>query len=66
VTFAPPATAGVHAASVSYAGLAPSDWIKLISRLGEIPDPVVGHSPSSAALPVAPSSGAEGQPGGNH
>ncbi len=65
IVFAPPAAAGAHASSVSYAGLAPSDWIKLIARLGEIPDPVVGHGPSQAALPVAPSAGAEGQAGGN-
>jgi murein DD-endopeptidase MepM/ murein hydrolase activator NlpD len=67
IVFAPPAAKGTRAASLSYAGLAPGDWIKLIARLGEIPDPVVGHGPSSAALPVAPSSaqGEEGQAGGN-
>ncbi|HEX5851930.1 MAG TPA: lytic murein transglycosylase [Solirubrobacteraceae bacterium] len=63
ITFAPRAAGGAHAASLSYAGLAPSDWIKLIARLGEIPDPVVAHEPSSAALPAAPSG--ERQAGGD-
>jgi len=46
-----------------YSGLAPSEWIKLIARLGEIPDPVVGHGPSSAAIPDA--SSGQGAAGGN-
>lgn len=31
--------------------LSPTQWIKLISRLGEIPNPQVANSPSSAAIP---------------
>ena len=30
-----------------------SEWIKLIARLGEIPDPTVASGPSSAAIPDA-------------
>ncbi|MGH2831468.1 MAG: lytic murein transglycosylase, partial [Solirubrobacteraceae bacterium] len=31
--------------------LSPDQWIKLIARLGEIPNPQVANSPSSAAIP---------------
>jgi murein DD-endopeptidase MepM/ murein hydrolase activator NlpD len=45
--------------------LSPSEWTKLVARLGEIPDPTVSRAPSSAALPDNP--GAEaGESGGNH
>ena len=32
--------------------ITPSQWIKLIARLGEIPDPSVSSGPSAAAIPV--------------
>ena len=32
--------------------ITPSEWIKLIARLGEIPDPTVSSGPSTAAIPV--------------
>jgi hypothetical protein len=35
--------------------ITPSEWIKLIARLGEIPDPTVANGPSAAAIPVTPS-----------
>lgn len=41
-------------------GLTASDWVRLISRLGEIPDPTVAAKPSSAAIPDNPSEGREG------
>jgi murein DD-endopeptidase MepM/ murein hydrolase activator NlpD len=50
IVFAPAAAAGAHTASLLYSGLSPSEWSELIARLGEIPDPVVGHGPSSAAI----------------
>ncbi|HTR73071.1 MAG TPA: lytic murein transglycosylase [Solirubrobacteraceae bacterium] len=52
VTFAPPA-AGRRAASTatSGSGLTPGDWVKLIARLGEIPDPTVAGGPSTSAIP---------------
>jgi hypothetical protein len=42
--------------------ITPSQWIKLIARLGEIPDPSVANGPSAAAIPVhgAASGGAGG------
>ncbi len=63
IMFAAPAATGAHASGPLYSGLAPSEWIKLIARLGEIPDPVVGHGPSSAAIPDA--SSGQGAAGGN-
>ncbi len=55
-----------HTAALAAAGLTPSEWIELIDRLGEIPDPTVGSGHSSAAIPdgVA-TAGAEGEAGGN-
>jgi hypothetical protein len=32
-------------------GLSPAQWIKLIARLGQIPDPAVSSKPSPAAIP---------------
>jgi hypothetical protein len=32
--------------------ITPGQWIKLIARLGEIPDPAVANGPSAAAIPV--------------
>jgi hypothetical protein len=36
--------------------ITPGQWIKLIARLGEIPDPTVANGPSAAAIPVHPGS----------
>ncbi len=57
-----------HAASLFDSGLSPSEWIELVDRLGEIPDPTVGSGHSSAATPDsagASGSAGEGQAGGN-
>jgi hypothetical protein len=43
-------SAGFSAALSS--AITPSEWIKLIARLGEIPDPAVSSGPSAAAIPV--------------
>ncbi len=51
VSFAPPSGAVGHAASLFASGLTPSEWIALVDRLGEIPDPTVGSGHSSAAIP---------------
>jgi len=45
---------GAHAASAFGSALAPNEWIKLIARLGEIPDPTVSSGPSAAAIPDKP------------
>ena len=68
IDFSAPAARAANVAGTLYSGLAPSEWIKLIARLGEIPDPVVGHGPSSAAIPDTPggaTSRTEGETGGN-
>jgi len=55
-----------HAAALSASGLSPSEWIELIDRLGEIPDPTVGSGHSSAAIPDgAGAASEEGEARGN-
>jgi murein DD-endopeptidase MepM/ murein hydrolase activator NlpD len=48
VSFSP--TAGAHRAGLSGSELTPQEWIELIARLGEIPDPTVPSAPSAAAI----------------
>jgi hypothetical protein len=47
--------------------ITPNQWIKLIARLGEIPDPTVASEPSAASIPVHPRSPAASgkEPRGN-
>jgi murein DD-endopeptidase MepM/ murein hydrolase activator NlpD len=69
VAFSSPSGAGARAAGASASALTPTEWIKLIARLGEIPDPTVPRGPSSAAIRVAPGSpgtNGERESGGNH
>jgi hypothetical protein len=40
-----------RSASAFDSGLTPGQWVQLIARLGEIPDPKVASGPSSAAIP---------------
>jgi hypothetical protein len=56
-----------RSASAFGVGITPGQWVQLIARLGEIPDPKVASGPSSAAIPdhpsaaaAAPSTGAPG------
>jgi Transglycosylase SLT domain len=49
-----PSGAGAHAASTFGSPLSATEWIKLIARLGEIPDPTVASGPSAAAVPDRP------------
>jgi hypothetical protein len=68
VSFAAPTGKTARAASLLAAGLTPSEWIELVDRLGEIPDPTVPSRHSSAAIPdTAGESGAsaEGGEGGD-
>jgi hypothetical protein len=44
---------GARAASALSAGLSPAQWVRLIARLGQIPDPAVAAKPSPAAIPDA-------------
>lgn len=62
-----------RSAGVFSAAITPGQWIQLIARLGEIPDPKVGNGPSAASIPddptppapapsaVAPSTSGEGK-----
>ncbi len=56
VAFTPPSTSGARAASAFGSVLSAKGWIKLIARLGEIPDPTVAGGPSSAAVADKPGS----------
>jgi murein DD-endopeptidase MepM/ murein hydrolase activator NlpD len=65
VSFTPLGGGEAHAAKAASAGLTPAEWLKLVARLGQVPDPVVSAKPSAAAIPdhsgVAASSAAEGK-----
>ncbi|HYM45873.1 MAG TPA: lytic murein transglycosylase [Solirubrobacteraceae bacterium] len=69
VAFGPLGGGGAHAAGAFASALTPGEWIRLIARLGEIPDPVVSGGPSPAAIAdrpaVANAGGAEGGAGGH-
>ncbi|MGD1058031.1 MAG: lytic murein transglycosylase [Solirubrobacteraceae bacterium] len=69
VSFAAPNAQTGHTASLFDSGLTPSEWISLVDRLGEIPDPTVGGGHSSAAIPDSAGeagANAEGSSGGNN
>jgi hypothetical protein len=56
----------LFAQSASLAGslsssITPGQWIKLIARLGEIPDPTVSSGPSAAAIRVHPATAGGGR-----
>jgi hypothetical protein len=51
VSFKPGGALGARTASAQISALSPSEWARLIARLGEIPDPTVSSGPSSAAIP---------------
>jgi murein DD-endopeptidase MepM/ murein hydrolase activator NlpD len=56
-------------AGLAGSALSPSEWTKLVARLGEIPDPTVSRAPSAAALPDNPGAAGGaggGESGGNH
>lgn len=64
VAFIPLEGGAAHTASTSRSGLNPSQWLQLVARLGEVPDPTVSSKPSSAAIPdnsTATSSASEGK-----
>jgi murein DD-endopeptidase MepM/ murein hydrolase activator NlpD len=51
IAYAAPADGEAHAAGVVSSGLSPAQWLALVARLGEVPDPTVSSKPSSAAIP---------------
>jgi murein DD-endopeptidase MepM/ murein hydrolase activator NlpD len=69
VAFSSPGATAARAAGAPASALSPSEWIKLIARLGEIPDPTVARGPSAAAIrvtPGAPGASGERESGGHH
>jgi len=67
VTFGTTTGVTARAAGLADSGLTPSGWIRLIARLGEIPDPTVGSGHSAAAIADSPKeAGARGGDSGNH
>jgi hypothetical protein len=67
VAFGTLGAGGARSAALSASGLTPNEWIELLDRLGEIPDPTVGAGHSSAAIPdgAGAPAGEEGQARGN-
>jgi murein DD-endopeptidase MepM/ murein hydrolase activator NlpD len=69
VTFGALGADSAKAAASADSGLTPAEWIQLIGRLGEIPDPTVASGHSSAAIQDPSSSaapgGAQEEAGGN-
>jgi hypothetical protein len=63
VTFQPPYAVSSHLRGAFSASISPSEWIQLIARLGEIPNPRVQRGPSAASIPdqagAAPANGRE-------
>jgi hypothetical protein len=55
VAYTPLGGGQARAAGVSGGGLTPAQWLKLVARLGEVPDPSVSPKPSPAAIPDHPS-----------
>ncbi|HEY3959384.1 MAG TPA: lytic murein transglycosylase [Solirubrobacteraceae bacterium] len=58
-----PAVSLAHTAGALDQTLTPDEWIKLIARLGEIPDPTVAGRPSAAAIPDTSSTSSTGEGG---
>jgi hypothetical protein len=52
VGFSPLYAGAARIAGAFSSAISPSQWIKLIARLGEIPDPQVGSGHSAASIPV--------------
>ncbi len=53
----PPGLEHAGAARAVGSSLTPSQWIQLIARLGEIPEPAVAGAPSAAAIPDSRTAG---------
>jgi hypothetical protein len=60
VAFIPLGGASARAAAGFGAGLTPAQWLKLVARLGQVPDPAVGSKPSPAAIPDHASTASSG------
>jgi hypothetical protein len=62
VAFAPLKAGTARSAGTFSLAITPRQWIQLIARLGEIPDPKVGSGPSSASIPNAPAAPSSAAP----
>jgi murein DD-endopeptidase MepM/ murein hydrolase activator NlpD len=64
ISFAPLQSTQARAADAAASGLTPAEWLQLVARLGQVPDPTVSAKPSPAAIPdrsgVSSTSPAEG------
>jgi hypothetical protein len=67
VGFTPPYAVGASVTGAFGTAITPQEWIQLIARLGEIPDPTVLSGPSSASIPDPPAAPAHsgGEADGN-
>jgi Transglycosylase SLT domain len=68
VGFNPLFTPSASLAGAFSSAITPSEWIKLIARLGEIPNPKVASGPSSASIPDHPGAAQPSgkEPGGHN
>jgi hypothetical protein len=67
VAFQPLYAVGSHLRGAFSASVSPSEWIQLIARLGEIPNPRVQRGPSAASIPdQASAAPANGREAGGH
>ena len=64
LSFSPLSGAVAHSAGVFDSALSANEWIRLIARLGEIPDPTVSSGPSPGAIPDRPGAQGQGTGGG--
>jgi hypothetical protein len=60
VAFTPVGAPAARLASALSPAVSPSEWIRLIARLGEIPSPTVSRRPSAAAIADKPEGGTRG------
>ncbi|MGA9875945.1 MAG: lytic murein transglycosylase [Solirubrobacteraceae bacterium] len=51
VSFTSAGNANARTAAATGSGLSPAQWLALVARLGEVPDPTVSSKPSPAAIP---------------
>jgi hypothetical protein len=55
IAYTPLGGGRARTAGASRTGLTPAQWLKLVARLGEVPDPTVSPKPSPSAVPDRPS-----------
>ena len=63
MAFTPLGGSAARAAGGFGTGLTPAQWLKLVARLGEVPDPAVASKHSPAAIPDPSSTAPPGTEG---